>query len=148
MRPAPAMTRETLAALVTAYAATGDLERAALACGLTVVQASRALREHGARQMMARAIRHELDVVTVPEAVAVLRAALRDPQARVRVDAAKTLLDRAGVVAKPEAAAAERNLSELSRDDLRALIDQLQAEDAERAAAPPRAAPDGPDYLD
>jgi hypothetical protein len=143
LRSAPA-SRDTLAALVTAYAASGDLEHAARACGLTLAEAVATLRTMGARQMMARALRHVLDVEIAPEALATLRRGLRDPSARIRISAAASLLDRGGVVAQPADAARERNLSELSADDLAALIRELQAENAEREAFGEQA----PDYLD
>lgn len=147
-RTSPGLSRDLLGALVLAYAESGDLAHAARRVGLPLADAVAALRTHGARQMMARAMRHVLDLQAAPEALAVARASLRDDSARVRMDAAKTILDRAGLVARPEQAAAERGLSELSADDLRALIGQLQAEEAERAAAPPVAEPEDVDYLD
>jgi hypothetical protein len=146
-QPLPA-TRDDLAALVMAYAESGDLEDAAKSCGLSLSKAVAVLRTMGARQMMARALRHVLDVETAPEALAVLRRGLRDPSARIRITSAATLLDRAGVVAQPADAARERNLSELSADDLAALIAELQAENAERAAAPQPAKRQPFDFMD
>src|SRR6188768_3445447 len=104
-------TRDDLAVLIMAYADSGDLEHAARSCGISLPQALVALRTMGARQLMARALRHVLDVEVAPEALAVLRRGLRDPSARIRTTAAISLLDRAGVVAQPVDAARERNLS-------------------------------------
>lgn len=149
LRPAQAPTRETLAALVTAYATSGDLAEAAKATGLHLHAAVAALRTPGARQMMARALRHLIDVEIAPEALAAMRAALRSPNERSRLTAAASLLDRAGVIGQTAEAARERNLSELSADDLAALIAELQDEASDRAAAP-LPAQDAPevDFLD
>lgn len=138
------ITRDRLATLILAYAETGDIEEAASTARMSLRDAVAALRTDGARQMMARALRVVLDMQAAPEALAVLRASLRDPSARIRTDAAKSLLDRAGMVAAPADAARERNLSELSADDLAALIDQLRQEESERRNAPPQE----PDFME
>lgn len=81
----------------------------------------------------------------VPLAIDVLFLILKDEgaPARVRVDAAKTVLDRAGMAAaRPAApeAKTEKALSDMSPDELRALISRLENEVAERAE--PVLAPD------
>jgi hypothetical protein len=75
----------------------------------------------------------------VPLAISTLFTILKDEAApaRVRVDAAKTVLDRAGIAAARPAApekASEKALSEMSPNELRALISRLENEVAERAA--------------
>lgn len=84
----------------------------------------------------------------VPLAISTLFMILRDDAApaRVRVDAAKTVLDRAGIAAARPAApekANEKALSDMSPNELRALISRLENEVAERAA--PVLAPDSGD---
>jgi hypothetical protein len=82
----------------------------------------------------------------VPLAIATLFEILKnnDAPARVRVDAAKTVLDRAGLVAARPAVpekAGEKALAEMSPSELRALISRLENEVAERAAPV-----NGPDF--
>lgn len=74
----------------------------------------------------------------VPLAIKTLFQILKDEAApaRVRVDAAKTVLDRAGIAAARPAAPEAKNekaLSDMSPDELRALISRLENEVAERA---------------
>lgn len=92
---------------------------------------------------------------SVPEALTTLRTVMNDGTAnsRSRVDAAKALLDRAGVVALPPPKESGPALSpaEMTADELRALLDAAAAELAGRATpvnaeriTPPSAA----DFLD
>jgi len=135
---ARAPTQRQVATLVLSYCETGDLSLAASEASLSLGEASQALRLPGARQMVARALRHQLDVIAAPLALSVAMGYLRDRNApaRIRADMAKSVLDRAGLIAQPMDAARERNLSELSADDLRALIDELTSEASERATMP------------
>lgn len=84
----------------------------------------------------------------VPLAIKTLFQILKDEgaPARVRVDAAKTVLDRAGIsAARPSAPEVknEKALADMSPDELRALISRLENEVAERAD-PVSAPPPGP----
>lgn len=146
---ARAPTQRQIATLVLSYCEGGDLSVAAGEASMSLAEASHALRMPGARQMVARAMRHQLDVVAAPMALAVAMSYLRNQSApaRIRADMAKSILDRAGLIAQPMDAARERNLSELSADDLRALIDELTSEAAERATMP-GTVDRGDDFLD
>lgn len=104
--------------------------------------AHKAAKEFMARPDVLLAIkRHSLGRLVgegVPLAIDVLFSILKneDAPARVRVDAAKTVLDRAGVAAARPAAPEKTNdkaLADMSPNELRALISRLENEVAERA---------------
>lgn len=92
----------------------------------------------------------------LPLAYSVLVSILRDESApaRVRVDAAKTVLDRGGMPAQRASAikeTSEKSLSEMTTDELRAMVDKLEGAlsdrakpvDSDRSARPdPDQAPD------
>ena len=74
----------------------------------------------------------------LPLAYSVLVQILRDENApaRVRVDAAKTVLDRGGMPAQRAIAAketGEKSLSEMTTDELRNMVDKLESALSERA---------------
>lgn len=128
-----ALTRDTLARLVSAYVETGDLALAASAAGMPLEAANAALQGPGVRSMIQRAVRHHIDAVAVPRALAVTVALLGSASEKVRGDAARSILDRGGYAAPPADAMRERGLAELSADELRALIGELQSELADKA---------------
>jgi hypothetical protein len=138
-KPRPvALSRERLGALVLAYCERGDLETAAASVGLSLAEANAALRAHGAAQMVARAMRHQIGTIAAPRALAEAMAMLDSPAtgARVKADIIGKVMAWAGF-AQPSEAADERALHEMSASDLRSLIDRLTTEAEDRAAAPP-----------
>src|SRR4051812_32508023 len=88
--PAP-VTRDQLSTLILAFVKTGDLEQAARLARLPLQAAAAALRGHGARAMMARALRHQLDLVAAPMALAATVALLGSNSERVRESAARSI---------------------------------------------------------
>jgi phage terminase small subunit len=73
-----------------------------------------------------------------PAARHLLRQYVTDPKMnpKIRLDAAKTLLDRSGHIApkaRDERAEREKSLHEMSADELRAMVDRLETEVANRA---------------
>ena len=94
--------------------------------------------------MVQRAMRQTIDVLAAPYALAVMRRAMLSDSERIRVDAARSILDRAGYAAPLPEQARERGLSELSPDELRALISGLQSELSDHA----RPVVVEPDFLD
>ena len=135
---------DQLNALVSTYVETGDLMRAALSAGMPLERACEALQGQGVRSMVQRAMRQTIDVLAAPYALAVLRRAMLSDSERIRVEAARGILDRAGYAAPLPEQNKERGLSELSPDELRALISGLQSELSEHA----RPVASGPDYMD
>lgn len=142
--PFPLPGRAQLETLVATYVATGDLMRAALAAGMPLERATQALQGQGVRSLVQRAMRQHIDVLAAPYALGVLMDAMRSDSERVRVEAARTVLDRAGYAAPLPEQQRERGLSELSPDELRALIGELSSELSEHAR-PVNGEPD--DYL-
>jgi len=124
--------------LVSSYVQTGNLATAALDAGMSLGAANEALQARGARSMVARAMRHQIDVIAAPMALAAMVAALQSPRERSRLDASRAILDRAGYAGPSPEDKRERGLAELSNDDLRSLIAELQREaDATAAAGEP-----------
>src|SRR5215831_18299686 len=73
-----------------------------------------------------------------PLARNLLRQYVKDTEMnpKIRLDAAKTLLDRSGHIApkaRDESAEREKSLHEMSTDELRAMVDRLETEVANRA---------------
>ena len=129
----PRIDQAQLATLVSTYVETGDLMRAALAAGMPLERAAEAMHGQGVRSMVQRAMRSTIDALAAPYALAVLRSAMRSDNERIRVDAARSILTTAGYAAPLPDQARERGLSELSPDELRALIGSLQTELADHA---------------
>ena len=102
------------------------------------VRPARAMRTAGFAEALQRAMRHRLSLLA-PEAVKVLDGLMRNPDtpARVRADAAKAVLDRAGL---PAGVGSTDQLEgkrprEVSTGELAALIERLEREKADRALA-------------
>ena len=92
-------------------------------------------RARGFADDLRQALKDQLSVELAPKAVRILDEIMADTAmpARVRVDAAKTLLDRAGFT--PAAIAADappaiEEMSRLSREQLEALVEQLSRQTA------------------
>ena len=133
-----------LETLVSSYVQTGNLATAALDAGMSLGAANEALQARGARSMVQRAMRQQIDAIAAPMALAALVDALASPRERNRIDAARNILDRAGYAAPAPEDRRERGLAELSRDDLASLIAELQGELASMAQ-PIGDAPSTPD---
>jgi phage terminase small subunit len=146
-----AMTKTTLAtrhltdlqaAFVANYVETGDSHKAALQAGYAPATARTAgteiLRVPHVAQAVARAVAQRL-AMSAPMALAVIEelSSNADISPKVRLDASKALLDRAGFV-PPRAAAnnvgkIDTPLHEMSVDELKTLAARLENELAERA---------------
>ena len=96
-----------------------------------------ALQSKAVRHAISLTISEILQTEGAPVALDLLIKTVRNDKenSRVRVDAAKTILDRAGHVARPKEAdsGAQKDLHEMSTDELRALVDKLEGELADRA---------------
>lgn len=129
------------AQFVEAYVELGDPHRAALQVGYAtttaVAASSQILNLPHVALAIARAVRQRL-VAAAPMALKLLIATVQDENCprRVRVEAARHLLDRAGHVpakARPVDSGSATPLHELSTDQLRALATKLEDEIAGRA---------------
>jgi hypothetical protein len=120
---------------------------AAIARGVPVPQAGalagykdpgsayRAAARPGVKAAIIAEVARLLAVEGAPLALSVLFAACRDAEtpARVKVDAAKTLLDRAGLSSRQSPEPGAKPLSDMGTGELRALVERLEGEIAERA---------------
>ncbi|WP_169728453.1 terminase small subunit [Geminicoccus roseus] len=84
-----------------------------------------------------QAIRDQISLSLAGKAVRYLEALVDDETApkKVRLDAAKTILDRAGIAAMPVQLTDDqpKSLKEMSIDELRALINEAEHDAADRA---------------
>jgi phage terminase small subunit len=136
---APRQLTELQGAFVANYVEHGDAHKAALAAGYAPATARTAgteiLRLPHVAQAVALAVHRRL-VASAPMALAMIEELARNAVSmKVRLDAAKTLMDRAGHV-PPRAAdivRLETPLNEMSVEELHALAARLEEEVANRA---------------
>jgi phage terminase small subunit len=139
-----AMTRELThrqSEFVAAFVESGDAHQAALSAGYAAATARTAGTEilgipHVA-QAVAQAVRERL-VVSAPMALRVIEMLMNNDtiSPKVRLDAAKAVLDRAGFVPprpRNESNSGEKSLHEMSVDELRDMAAKLEDEIAGRA---------------
>lgn len=122
-------------ALVAALAKNGDMEAAAAKSGYNVTAAYTAARLPHVQAALHAEVQTALRRAA-PIALKVLLGIISDDKVspRVRVDAAKTVLDRAGHQAPKDGAAdLDKPLSDMSPDELRAYVDRAQRELSDRA---------------
>jgi hypothetical protein len=120
---------------------------AAIARGVPIPQAAalagykdtgsgyRAAARPGVKAAIVQEVARLLAVEGAPLALSVLVETCRDQAApaRVRVDAAKTILDRAGIAARQAPEPGAKPLSDMGTGELRALVERLEGELAGRA---------------
>lgn len=129
------------AGLVAGIARGLDATTAALNVGYaqaTSLQVSQTLKLPHVRAALMDELTRVLQQEAAPLALSVLLKVTRDEttSARVRVDAAKILLDRAGFAPKPGGnQEIEKTLAEMSPAELRAFIDKQEADIAKAEAA-------------
>jgi phage terminase small subunit len=139
-----AMTRELTnrqSEFVAAFVESGDAHQAALSAGYAAATARTAgtdiLGVRHIAQAVAVAVRERL-VASAPMALRVIEMLMNNDtiSPKVRLDAAKALLDRAGFVAprpRNEAQTGDKALHEMSFDELREMAAKLEDEIAGRA---------------
>lgn len=125
------------------------IPEAAEQCGYPVTYAYAVLESPLLVNAVCKGLARRMVIEGAPAAVALLLRVMKDEEAgwRVRIEAAKTLLDRAGFVA-PKAADPEKpgdkGLADMSRDELKGFIAKANNELANRAElieATPASAP-------
>lgn len=130
---------------------------AAEAVGYNPASYSEVLRSPSVRAAIPLVIQDILATEGAPLGLHVCMSIARNSSenSKIRLEAAKALLDRAGFTARPQAvdSQADKPLSEMTTDELRGLVDRLEGELAHRAT--PVDAPDSPgapaealDFLD
>lgn len=143
--PTPQTLNDKQRHFVRLAAASGDLSGSALKAGYAEAEDGQRLTElPQVAAAIADELRRVLETKLAPRAFRVLELILKDRRsgARVRVDAAKILLDRAGYAPRPMAVDSldGRQLSDLSQAELKAIVGKLEDELADRAT--PVSAPD------
>lgn len=126
---------ELQARVARAVVETGTLTAAAAKSGVALSYCCKLMQDPAVQAAVHAEMRRRL-ATAAPVALTVLITIVRDEAAnpRVRVDAAKAILDRAGFgPPKVAAAGAEKALNEMTTGELRELADRLERELADRA---------------